>query len=207
MPPPSYHPLWLSLSATRAKLVAKEISDVDAEIQLRRAIKDAALPGEPGPGLKIRLNGNDNPHFLSHWLRYGRDWLLNPQLDFDRSEILIPQQRPEPPVNEIQRTLRQVAESLYKSPAPPIIDEIGVHLELWAEDIARLWSDPEPEREPPVKAEEPGNPQPASDDPRRVAIRAALRLGKAPGETDHGTGLPMRSPRTAACRGRPAGSA
>ena len=142
------------LAEARSELVSRGFTPVDAEAELRRAIRDAVLPGASGSGLHIRLDGSDNPWFSS---RVG-PWLRNsPELDFDASTILILEWRALP-LGTIETTLRLVH-------GQPLAARIcrPARIEILDADIDRIWG-PENGREMPAEpdAPEPGEPDTAS---------------------------------------------
>jgi hypothetical protein len=157
MPRP-YRSQWRSLAEARSDLVNREFTPVDAEAELRRAIRDAVLPGASGSGLHIRLDGSDNPWFSSGVGPWLRD---SPELDFDASTILIPEWRALP-LDTIETTLRLAH-------GQPLAARIcrSARIEILDADIARFWG-PENGGEMPAEpdAPEPGEPDtapPAAD--------------------------------------------
>jgi hypothetical protein len=145
MPRP-YRSQWRGLAEARSDLVSRGLTLVDAEVELRRAIRDAVLAGASGSGLHIRLYGSDNPWFsprVEPWLRDA------PELDFDASTILIPEWRALP-LDRIETTLRLLH-------GQPLAERIcrPARLEILDSDIDRIWV-PENGREMPAEPHAPG---------------------------------------------------
>jgi len=154
-----YRPRWLNLAEARAELVAKGFSPSEAEDRLRCAIGDEALG--------FRLNhGDPDVRYLTSTI--GPGWWRNPKLAFEQSTIVVPLPRRPPPMSHTQETLAMVAR-LREPPAPPIIDEVQISIEVLAEDLDRLWSDdPAPEAAPPASKQQPAagaKPQPRRHGP------------------------------------------
>jgi hypothetical protein len=162
MPRP-YRSQWRSLAEARSDLVTRGFTPVDAEAELRRAIRDAVLLGAGGSGLHIRLDGSDNPWFsrVGPWLRD------SPELDFDASTILIPVGRALP-IDTRERTLRSVH-------GQPFAAQFcrPARIEILDADIDRIWgpengqetpAEPdarEPERDPEITS--PSRPESEPD--------------------------------------------
>jgi hypothetical protein len=177
--PRRYPPRWLNLAEARAKLLAKGFAPPEAEDQLHRTIGDEAL--------RFRLNHGDlHIGYLTSTM--GQSWRRNPKLDFERSTIVVPLPRRPPPMSETQKTLAMVAQ-LYEPPAPPIIDEVPIVIEVLAEDLDRLWpDDPAPEAAPPASKQQPAagakpqlrrrGPHPDKQDRVQAQLEEEIRSGK-----------------------------
>jgi hypothetical protein len=86
-PQPLIPSIWLKLGEAKDRLIAlRPYSAVEVEEQINAVVRDGVMPGRTGNGLRIRLDGNENP-----WLQRDGPWLrIDPQLDFVASTIMAP---------------------------------------------------------------------------------------------------------------------